>query len=202
MGRLSPYIATGPMQALNAGSGKSKGNVFICPDLQPKSALSAPLQLRRQRPSSGAMRCQCEYHAGTGAHEFPPTGSRSRRALWQAFSLRRTRLSSRKAPGNRVYTHGDDVGPWNDPDQGDTGVDRDNNIVHVLARNRHAGGSNFLFVDGHVKWFLSPAPQLHRQRFSGNSRTVRQCQSNRQHQRRCLSATAAPRMPAAGSWTM
>ena len=152
-GEIAPYIATG---YANSKSAVNKGNVFICPDFSQVGAFGTSATA----PTASV---QWSYVANANIMQAQAPGVP---ADWVAKPP--SSLASIQSPANqvivsegagqRVYTHGDDVGPWNDPDTGDTGVDRDNNIVTILARGRHNGGSNYLFVDGHVKWFLAPSP--------------------------------------------
>ena len=145
-GEIAPYIATA---YANSQSKVNKGNVFICPDYSQVGAFSSNPQWSYVA-NANIMQAQAP---GVPADWIgkPPSSLAS-------IQSPANQVIVSEGAGTRVYTHSDDVGPWNDPDTGDTGVDRDNNIVTVLARDRHTGGSNYLFVDGHVKWFRAPAP--------------------------------------------
>lgn len=147
-GEIEPYIAAGYSNS-DAGSGRSKGDVFVCPDYSQVGAFSNDPQWS-YAANANIMQSQAPTVPADWIAK-PPSSLAS-------IQSPANQVLVAEGAGRRVYTHGNDVGPWNDPDQGDPGVDRDNNIVYVLARNRHSGGSNFLFVDGHVKWFLSSNP--------------------------------------------
>lgn len=60
--------------------------------------------------------------------------------------------------GRRVYTYGNDVGPWTlaSPLGGQPNFEKDVNIVWAVARARHNGGANYGLADGHAKWFRAP----------------------------------------------
>ena len=147
-GEIAPYIATAYSNS-SANSGTRTGNVFVCPDYSAVGAFSNNPQWSYVA-NANIMQSQAPTVPADWIAKAPSTlGSISSPANQVLVS---------EGAGRRVYTHGNDVGPWNDPDQGDPGVDRDNNIVTVLARGRHSGGSNYLFVDGHVKWFRAPVP--------------------------------------------
>jgi len=56
--------------------------------------------------------------------------------------------------GSRVYTPGNDTGPW--PQYTSFSAAKDSSLTYVYARNRHNGGSDYLLGDGHAKWFKAP----------------------------------------------
>lgn len=58
--------------------------------------------------------------------------------------------------GGRVYSPGNDTGNY--PDYPAYAAAKDSSLTYVYARTRHSGGANFLFVDGHAKWFRAPDP--------------------------------------------
>ena len=154
-GEIEPYVAAGYSNS-NAGSGKSKADVFVCPDFSQVGAFgtSATAPTAASQWSYVANANLMQAQAPTVPADWiakPPSNLAS-------ISAPANQIIVSEGAGRRVYTHGNDVGPWVDPDQGDPGVDRDNNIVSVLARGRHNDGSNYLFVDGHVKWFRAPSP--------------------------------------------
>jgi prepilin-type processing-associated H-X9-DG protein len=60
---------------------------------------------------------------------------------------------------SRVYTYGDDSNNYPLPGGStDPQVQQDVNYNYVLARDRHNGGSNYSFSDGHAKWVRAPSP--------------------------------------------
>ncbi|MBC8101360.1 MAG: DUF1559 domain-containing protein [Cytophagales bacterium] len=60
--------------------------------------------------------------------------------------------------GSRVYTPGNDTGPW--PEYTSFSAAKDTSLTYVYARSRHNGGANYLLSDGHAKWFKAPEPNL------------------------------------------
>ena len=60
--------------------------------------------------------------------------------------------------GRRVYTYGNDVGPWTlaSPLGGQPNFEKDVNIVYAVGRTRHNNGANYGLADGHAKFFRAP----------------------------------------------
>jgi prepilin-type N-terminal cleavage/methylation domain-containing protein/prepilin-type processing-associated H-X9-DG protein len=58
--------------------------------------------------------------------------------------------------GGRVYSPGNDTGTY--PDFPAYTAAKDTSLTYAYARDRHAGGANYLLGDGHAKWFKAPAP--------------------------------------------
>jgi prepilin-type N-terminal cleavage/methylation domain-containing protein/prepilin-type processing-associated H-X9-DG protein len=67
-----------------------------------------------------------------------------------------------EAAGNRIFTDGDDTQSL----AGQPNVAQQCQAVYLLVRTRHSGGANYLFGDGHVKWFKAPSPASYTKRGS------------------------------------
>jgi prepilin-type N-terminal cleavage/methylation domain-containing protein/prepilin-type processing-associated H-X9-DG protein len=71
-----------------------------------------------------------------------------------------------EAEGVRYSTDGNDTGAHDGASDGDTATDSlgssangkllASNQAYALGRSRHSGGGNYVFADGHVKWFKAP----------------------------------------------
>lgn len=150
---LDPYVKAG----VPAGSlpGKSL-SVWVCPNY----TASFKGTDSQSRPSSS-------YPANRTI--FPAT------AYWQSangnlagIQYPAQRVLFAEGEGTRYFTDGNDTGV-NDgengsdvitgiPGTGTPGTLFDGNQGYVYSRARHSGGSNYLFSDGHSKWFKAPNP--------------------------------------------
>jgi prepilin-type processing-associated H-X9-DG protein len=54
--------------------------------------------------------------------------------------------------GHRIFTDGDDQ----NSKVGQPDVVQQSQAIYLYARVRHSSGANYLFGDGHVKWFRVP----------------------------------------------
>ena len=142
---IDPYVKANFPQIVSQAANKQI-SVYACPDWRKTGDGSVPA-----RPSSSY---------GVNQNLMP--------SLVTNPALRVHSLAEINAPaslvllaphkGNCVLTTGkDDVFP----------ADTSNcNRGYMLARLRHAEGANYLFVDGHAKWFKAPTP-YHSQSRSG-----------------------------------
>ena len=149
-GLITPYIEQG---YANSQANKLKDNVYIFPDYA----------------AVGNFGFTPQYSYGINENISPALApgtpwnlAGSQPLNLAAITLPTNQVIIAEDAGERVFTAGDDTGtpppiPPGGSGYSDTTVDNDNNIAHVLARSRHSGGSEYSFVDGHVKWVLAPA---------------------------------------------
>jgi prepilin-type processing-associated H-X9-DG protein len=119
---------------------------------------------------------------GTAAQSRPSSSYAANRTLLPALAYwpktANGTLSDVKAPAQRVlfaegegiryFTDGNDTGvndgangaPLTAPVTTNLPTLFDSNVAYVFSRARHSGGSNYLFADGHSKWFKAPSPNF------------------------------------------
>ncbi len=154
---VDPYVKSG----INVGSviGTTTGkSVWVCPNFTTTDI---------ETPTSGQSRPNSSYIANRLIMEavasFKPISNGGQASntetLAQVQYPAQTVLIA-EGEGYRYYTDGNDTGVNDGRSAGSPpGTSTalfDANMVYVVARARHTGGSNFGFPDGHVKWFKAP----------------------------------------------
>ncbi len=148
-GEIDPYVKANYHNSVAGGGGRL--SIYVCPDFDKTSNTTFGYE-----PSwSYAANANLMPAQAPGV---PADWVAQRPAALATLQFPSQVVLAAEGAGRRVYTHGDDRNVYNDPDTGDTGVDKDNNISWVLARGRHSDGSNYIFGDGHVKWVRAPQP--------------------------------------------
>jgi prepilin-type N-terminal cleavage/methylation domain-containing protein/prepilin-type processing-associated H-X9-DG protein len=146
---IDSYVKAGVPQGTIIGDPLS---VFVCPDF----AVSDIGPKTQSRPNSSYVGNRT-LMAALGS--FPQAGSSASLAVVGYPS--QTVLFA-EGEGLRYYTDGNDTGQHNGSAAGDppnTNVQLfDANMVYVVARGRHSGGSAYAFSDGHAKYFKAPNP--------------------------------------------
>jgi len=157
-GEITPYIKQG---YANSQAGTKKDNVYICPDYAVVGAFGTSATSPGGTP-------QYSYVINENISPALAPGT-----PWGLAGVAPSTLSRINYPANqviisegagaRVFSAGNDTAadppiPAGGSGFSDTNVNHDNNISHVLARGRHAGGSNYAFTDGHVKFVRAPSP--------------------------------------------
>jgi prepilin-type N-terminal cleavage/methylation domain-containing protein/prepilin-type processing-associated H-X9-DG protein len=144
---IDSYVKAGIAQGTVIGDGKS---VFVCPDFSVTDIGPAA----QSRPNSSYIANRFLLAA---IASFPTAGTS---AVLSTVDTPANTVLIAEGEGYRYYTDGNDTGV-NDgrPGSAPTGTNVqlfDANMVYVVARARHSGGSNFALADGHAKWFAAP----------------------------------------------
>jgi len=165
---VDPYVKAGVPEVTTAASltGYKNAQVFECPDQTPIAGVTiAQYPLR-------AYVINLNYSASLAAST---TNTVSSAPPYSVFSNTQTSLAGIQTPANTVllaegygaynYTTGCDYPNHEtchgvDADTAD-GVGQAPDLSHdtvnyPYARNRHSGGSNYAFFDGHAKWYHAP----------------------------------------------
>jgi prepilin-type processing-associated H-X9-DG protein/prepilin-type N-terminal cleavage/methylation domain-containing protein len=142
MNIVDPYVKGGyPTRSLDSGA--STYGVYACP--------SFDMSIIGDRPS----------HSYAVNRLLMPSHINDAIAVWGKQDP--AALADLKAPaqtvflveaaGNRIFTDGDDTQSF----AGQPTVAQQCQAVYLLVRTRHSGGANYLFGDGHAKWFKAPS---------------------------------------------
>jgi prepilin-type N-terminal cleavage/methylation domain-containing protein/prepilin-type processing-associated H-X9-DG protein len=138
---VDPYIKSGVVNA-NANKNQPK-SIFVCPEKDaatPDPAFSGYTSSRSVF-SYGVNRNICPAYRGTaGATTLTPASLAAIGQVAQVVVL---------APN-----HGGIPDTFGRDDRYGTGQTHEDGYMN--ARQRHAGGANFAFTDGHAKWFKAP----------------------------------------------
>jgi len=152
---VDPYIKGGFPVSSDAGLSLS---VYFCPDYNPTL-----LNSTGGKPSSSYVVNSNLFGENDSNDTSPGTYWTSPSTLAQ-LNYPSQDVFFAEASGGCVWTDGDDnpsatsgdpnnpLTYSNDADTNRKGCD----YRYLQARNRHTGGSNFAFGDGHVKWFIEP----------------------------------------------
>jgi prepilin-type N-terminal cleavage/methylation domain-containing protein/prepilin-type processing-associated H-X9-DG protein len=140
---IEPYVKGG----INSGNKSQKKSVFVCPSLG--EAVADPTWVAL----NGATDLRPLLSYGTNYYLF----ARGRGIVYPAVPAV-VSMAAVGSPANLVAL-GPNLGTIPDltgrDDQGYDGVNR-NTQQYYLARMRHSGGGNYMFADGHAKWFKAP----------------------------------------------
>ena len=145
---IDAYVKAGyPHSA--AATGSSVASVFSCPDFQATAVTANATPAHSYVANSNIMPA---WITGTGQTEFtnPPV------SLAALRSPAKVVLIGEAAGGSRIFTYGDDVNTSPVIPGQTAAVFGSTQAIYLRARLRHAGGSNYLFGDGHAKWFRGP----------------------------------------------
>ncbi|BDI28862.1 hypothetical protein CCAX7_009130 [Capsulimonas corticalis] len=159
---VDPYIKGG-IAVVQADNGTLHKSVYTCPDFNgdaPEGVFSASFP---SVSSSGAKTGQPFKSYVVNENFLSPLAVST--PATDHFKRPSATLAQIKSPssvvllaegrGDVLYTTGNDTStePTDSPDENfhDWGN-------YISARARHAGGSEYLLMDGHVKWFRAPSP--------------------------------------------
>jgi len=138
MNIIDPYVKGGyPTRA--ADSGNKTYGIFACPSFD--SSIIA------DRPSHSYAVNQTLMPSHI--NEAIPVWGKPSPATLAVLLFPPQNVLVVEAAGNRIFTDGDDVNSR----AGQPNVAQQTQAVYMLARGRHGKGSNYLFGDGHAKWF-------------------------------------------------
>jgi prepilin-type N-terminal cleavage/methylation domain-containing protein/prepilin-type processing-associated H-X9-DG protein len=142
---VDPYVKSGyPVKASDAGP--IKYSVYVCPDFNPAAAGTTP---------SHSYAVNQNLMPSFIKEAIPVWGWPSVETLAVVNSPANMVLLT-EASGSRIFTNGDDTVDL----IGAATVAEQCQAVHLIARTRHAGGSNYLLADGHAKRFGAPTPSF------------------------------------------
>ncbi|MCW3061457.1 MAG: hypothetical protein JWQ02_3278 [Capsulimonas sp.] len=159
---IDPYIKGGYPSA-NASLGTSRLSVFFCPtwdkthdlfydDGTPNGSTAGD----RAAPSKSYLINENYTHADVWAAPSggPNTDFDKPSASLAVFKTPAQTVLISEGRGNTVNTSGNDT--ISAVLSGDNSVAVTDYGNYISGRARHTGGSNYLFIDGHVKWFRAP----------------------------------------------
>ncbi|BCM88204.1 hypothetical protein IAD21_00031 [Abditibacteriota bacterium] len=158
---VNPYTAGGYKGGTGPNAGKTV-SIYVCPSY----AFSDPQNII-QRPSNGY---PLNYWLTKFYGSIGTGGVVGNTPEWNAppVSIASVQEASRvvltaEGSGGRVTTTGNDIpdgqsGAATDTGNITTAIWKGFGYNYVTGRDRHFGGSNYLFVDGHVKWVKAPDP--------------------------------------------
>jgi prepilin-type processing-associated H-X9-DG protein/prepilin-type N-terminal cleavage/methylation domain-containing protein len=142
---IDPYVKAGYPEAA-AATGSSVASVYSCPDFGATEVVTDATPAHSYVANANIMPAWISATGETPQND-PPTNLGSLHTPAQVV------LIGEAAGGSRIFTWGDDVD--NIPAAPNT-VFQQCQAIYLRARLRHSGGSNYLFADGHVKWFVGP----------------------------------------------
>ncbi|MEO7719727.1 MAG: DUF1559 domain-containing protein [Capsulimonas sp.] len=145
---IDSYVKAGYPHAA-AATGSSVGSVFTCPDYAATAVTANATPAHSYVANANIMPA---WITGTGqtAATNPPVTLAALRSPAQVV------LIGEAAGGSRIFTYGDDVNTSPVIPGQTAAVFGSTQAIYLRARLRHSGGSNYLFGDGHVKWFHGP----------------------------------------------
>lgn len=140
---VDAYVKGGyPQKA--SDSGNKKFSIYVCP------SFNAALIGDRPSHSYAVNRLLMPSHINEA---YPVWGKEPVKSLAVLQAPPQVVFLTEGA-GGRIFTDGDDV----HSKAGAALVDQQCQAIHLLARDRHSQGSEYLLGDGHVKWFRAPVP--------------------------------------------
>lgn len=145
---IDDYIKAGYPEAA-AATGSSVSSVYECPDYLATAVAADPTPAHSYVSNANIL---IPWITGTGetAATNPP------KSIASLNTPASDVLIAEAAGGSRIFTWGDDVDTAA-PIPGETAaVFGSCQAIYLRARLRHTGGSDYLFADGHVKWFRGP----------------------------------------------
>jgi len=152
MNIIDAYVKAGyPNHAVATGS--QIASVFTCPDYQATAVTANATPAHSYVANANIMPPWITGTGETAATNPPLTIA----ALHAPASVV---LIGEAAGGSRIFTWGDDVDTAPVIPGQTAAVFGSTQAIYLRARLRHNGGSNYLFADGHVKWFHGPSPSF------------------------------------------
>jgi len=146
---IDPYVKAG-YPAAAAATNSRVASVFACPDFDATAVTKNATPAHSYTSNANILP---PWITGTG--ETPQTNPAT--LLGKLNAPAKVVLIAEAAGGSRIFTWGDDVDTTVPAVPGLTpAVWNSCQAIYLRARLRHAGGSNYLFADGHVKWFRGP----------------------------------------------
>jgi len=160
---VDPYIKGGYPQGnglLGTGASGAKKSVWFCPDWEKTNDIiwnngtAAGVSPSTATPSKSYLINQNYAGAYVPIGAANPNFAKPSAALAQFKTPAQTVLVA-EGRGNTVNTSGNDTAGASL--SGLTSVANTDYGNYVSGRARHTGGSNYLFQDGHVKWYRAPS---------------------------------------------
>jgi|GEM_PF-1227231 prepilin-type N-terminal cleavage/methylation domain-containing protein/prepilin-type processing-associated H-X9-DG protein len=169
---LDPYTGVGIPQGSITNPGTLALQFYKCPDFEVSwigqdneaRMTSSYVANRYLMPSNGVYNADIPtsyFSVAAGSYYIAPSVSVS------SIGLPAQQVEFAEAEGVRYDTDGndaenhdgiDDGSPTEAPLTSYQDVELwESNAAYILGRSRHNGGSNYIFADGHVKWFKAPA---------------------------------------------
>ena len=148
MNIIDAYVKAGyPNHAVATGS--QIASVFTCPDYAATEVAANATPAHSYVANANILP---PWITGTGetADTYPPHSLASLHAPASVV------LIGEAAGGSRIFSWGDDVDTAPVIPGQTAAVFGSCQAIYLRARLRHSGGSNYLFGDGHVKWFHGP----------------------------------------------
>jgi prepilin-type processing-associated H-X9-DG protein/prepilin-type N-terminal cleavage/methylation domain-containing protein len=146
---VDSYVKSGIAEAASGNPGQAV-SVYSCPDDGLTDVSNPPSPSHDYAANANIMPSWITPTGYTPATN-PPTNVSKIHGPAQLV------LMAEASGGSRIFTTGEDDITVPDPNAASDGsVFLECQAVYLRGRIRHSGGSNYLFADGHVKWFLAP----------------------------------------------
>lgn len=153
---VDPYIKGGYTGGTVANADKAK-SVYVCPSY----AFSDPKNAIRRPSSSYGLNYHLTKFYGSiatgGVVGNDPEWNAPPKSIASIQEAARVVLAA-EISGGRVTTTGNDTDNYPATGNVTSQIWKAFGTNWVTGRNRHFGGSNYLFSDGHVKWVKTPDP--------------------------------------------
>jgi len=145
---VDSYIKSGIAQSASGNPGQAV-SVYTCPDDSVTDVSSPPTPSHDYTANSNIMP---SWISPTG---FTPATNPAV-TIAAIHSPSQLVLIAEAAGGSRIFSTGQDDVTVADSGSGDGDVFWQCQAIYLRGRVRHNGGANYLFTDGHVKWFHAP----------------------------------------------
>jgi prepilin-type N-terminal cleavage/methylation domain-containing protein/prepilin-type processing-associated H-X9-DG protein len=145
---IDSYVKAGYPEAA-AATKSNVASVFACPDFAATAVTANATPAHSYVANANIMPPWI-----TGSGETPDTNPPT--TLAALHQPAQVVLIGEAAGGSRIFTWGDDVDTAPIIPGQTSAVFGSCQAIYLRARLRHSGGSNYLFGDGHVKWFHGP----------------------------------------------
>jgi prepilin-type N-terminal cleavage/methylation domain-containing protein/prepilin-type processing-associated H-X9-DG protein len=144
---LDPYVKAGYPRSISDNDGRSFG-IFVCPSY----SVTASAGSDTPSPSHSYLsnRNIMPTYIASAIAEWGSPGVTSLASIQESAKVVVVAEASTIQPSGRIFSDGNDTAVPS------SGVAKEAQASYVRTRDRHLGGSNYLFVDGHAKWFKAP----------------------------------------------